>query len=70
MFKCPNCGADLKFSPKAKSVTCKYCEGTFDPKELKVHVKRAQEQNTFEGKSYEDSFTDNGVENRRKKRFM
>ena len=52
MFKCPNCGADLKFSPKDKSVTCKYCEGTFDPKELKVHVKRAQEQNTFEGKSF------------------
>ena len=52
MFKCPNCGADLKFSAKQQKVTCPYCDSTFNPKELKKEVKRAQELNTFEGKSY------------------
>ena len=52
MFKCPNCGADLKFSAKAQKVTCPYCESTFNPKELKENKKKAQELETFEGKSY------------------
>ena len=52
MFKCPNCGADIKFSAKAQKVTCPYCESTFNPKELKLHQKKAQELETFEGKSY------------------
>ena len=52
MFKCPNCGADLKFSAKAKSVTCPYCDSLFNPKELKIKVKKATEQSTFEGKSF------------------
>ena len=52
MIKCPNCSAELKFSPKEKRVTCEYCKSTFDPKELKVKIHKTEEENTFEGKSY------------------
>lgn len=51
MIKCPNCGAELNYSVEKKSVTCKHCNSKFNPKELKVDVKTAQEVK-FEGTSY------------------
>ena len=33
-YKCPNCGAPLQFSPKAKTVTCDYCDTKFDVQTL------------------------------------
>lgn len=55
MIKCPNCGAELSFSAESQLVTCEYCRSTFNPKELKISVKTAEEKkspNTYEGKSY------------------
>ncbi len=55
MIKCPNCGAELKFDADAQSVTCKHCKSSFDPKELKTKVKKAEEldsKGTYTGKSY------------------
>ncbi len=43
MIKCPNCGGELKFSPKDKVVKCEYCSSEFDPKELKKDAKVAKE---------------------------
>lgn len=51
MIKCPNCGAQLNYNVEKGSVTCKHCRTKFDPKELNVDVKTAQEV-TFEGTSY------------------
>ena len=51
MIKCPNCGAELNYDIEKESVTCKHCRTTFNPKELNVDVKTAQEV-TFEGTSY------------------
>lgn len=51
MIKCPNCNAELNFNVDSQSVTCEFCRSTFNPKELDVKVKRAQEQE-YEGKSY------------------
>ena len=53
MIKCPNCGAQLKFSAKSGLVTCEYCGSKFDPKKLKEEVKLSEEvKDTYEGKSY------------------
>ena len=35
-YKCPNCGAPLQFNPKAKSVTCDYCDTKFDVQTLEA----------------------------------
>ena len=59
MIKCPNCGGELKFSPKAKKVTCEYCSSTFDSKELKKEAKATKEvevtNDTIKAKSYKCS---------------
>lgn len=34
-YKCPNCGADLKFSPTTQMLTCEYCTGSFTVDEVK-----------------------------------
>lgn len=52
MIKCPNCNAELNFSAKEQKITCEYCKSTFDAKDLKLKVKKSEEVNTFEGKSY------------------
>ena len=44
MIKCPNCGGELKFSPKDKIVKCEYCSSEFNPKELKVTAKEAKKK--------------------------
>lgn len=51
MIKCPNCNAELSFNVDSQLVTCKYCRTTFDPHNLDVKAKNAQEL-TYEGKSY------------------
>ena len=63
MIKCPNCSADLKFNADEQQVKCQYCGSKFDPKELKIEVKKAKETETkkesktekkesYSGKSY------------------
>lgn len=51
MIKCPNCNAELSFDVDSQLVTCDYCRTTFDPNNLDVESKKAQEL-TYEGKSY------------------
>ena len=56
MIKCPNCGAGLEYEVKDELVSCKYCKSQFNPKELEVEAKTAEEiknnNSTFEGTSY------------------
>ena len=56
MIKCPNCGAQLEYEVKDELVTCKYCKSKFNPKELEVEAKTAEEIKetgvTYEGTSY------------------
>lgn len=55
IVKCPNCTAELEFDAKSQHVSCDYCGSSFDPKELRVSVKKAAEKEaneTYEGKSY------------------
>ncbi|MDO4632779.1 MAG: TFIIB-type zinc ribbon-containing protein [Eubacteriales bacterium] len=33
-YKCPNCGADLKFDPSTQKYTCEYCASSFDEAQL------------------------------------
>ncbi len=33
-YHCPNCGADLKFSPETQKFACEYCKGAFTEEEL------------------------------------
>ena len=51
MIKCPSCGAELSFSVEEQQVTCEYCRSTFNPKELDIKAKTAEEK-TYEGKSF------------------
>ncbi len=37
-FKCPSCGAGLKFTPGTDSSTCEYCSSTFTLEELEESV--------------------------------
>ena len=34
-YKCPNCGADLKFDPTSQSLSCEYCDSSFTIEEIK-----------------------------------
>jgi len=34
-YKCPNCNADLKFSPATQRLECEYCESSFTVEEIK-----------------------------------
>ena len=34
-YKCPNCGADLKFDPAQQKLSCEYCDSTFTIEEVK-----------------------------------
>ena len=33
-YKCPNCGADLKFDPAQQKLSCEYCDSTFTIEEV------------------------------------
>ncbi|MDO4863302.1 MAG: hypothetical protein Q4A05_03940 [Ruminococcus sp.] len=34
-YKCPNCGADLKFDPALQKLACEYCDSSFSMEEIK-----------------------------------
>ena len=34
-YKCPNCGADLKFDPTIQTLGCEYCDSSFSMEEIK-----------------------------------
>lgn len=34
-YKCPNCGADLKFDPTIQTLACEYCDSSFTMEEIK-----------------------------------
>ena len=47
-YKCPSCGAGLKFSSALQKMKCEYCESEFDVDTLKAYdeaLKKAEEQN-------------------------
>lgn len=60
MLRCPNCTAQLEFDAESQSVKCDYCGSIFNPKELELNLKKAEEntveetttEGTYEGKSY------------------
>ena len=31
MYKCPNCGGELSFSPKDQKLVCSFCDSSFNP---------------------------------------
>ena len=36
-YKCPNCGASLKFDAKSQKIVCEYCGSEFDPQQVKKY---------------------------------
>lgn len=42
-FHCPNCNADLKFSPDVQKFTCEYCRSEFTEKQVNDYMKKQQE---------------------------
>lgn len=59
MYECPSCGAGLEFNPKTQKLDCKYCNSSFDPKELEEKLKDAKGDKGF---SIENSKDENGKE--------
>lgn len=59
MYECPSCGAGLEFNPKTQKLDCKYCNSSFDPKELEEKLKDAKGDKGF---SIENSNDENGKE--------
>ena len=59
MYECPSCGAGLEFNPKTQKLDCKYCNSSFDPKDLEEKLKDAKGEKGF---SIENSKDENGNE--------
>ena len=60
MYECPSCGAGLEFNPATQMLECKYCNSTFNPKDLeKLHLKDAKGDKGF---SVTNSKDENGNE--------
>lgn len=58
MIKCPNCRAELEYSPGDKEVICKYCYTKFDPEEFiakESYAKENKDNYMGIGKSYQCS---------------
>ena len=36
-YKCPNCGASLKFDSRSQKIVCEYCGSEFDPAQVKKY---------------------------------
>ncbi|MDO4522069.1 MAG: TFIIB-type zinc ribbon-containing protein [Eubacteriales bacterium] len=50
-YKCPNCGADLKFDPATQRFVCEYCMSSFDKEALEEanpQAQKAQEESAKE----------------------
>ena len=47
MYECPSCGAGLEFNPKTQKLDCKYCNSSFDPKDLEEKLKDAKGEKGF-----------------------
>lgn len=61
MYECPSCSAGLEFNPKTQMLECKYCNSTFNPKDIeKLHLKDAKKEKGF---SVTNSKDENGNEN-------
>lgn len=43
-FHCPNCYADLKFSPESQSFTCEYCKSSFTEAEILGYQQKYMEK--------------------------
>lgn len=57
-YKCPNCGAELRFHPKKQGFVCEYCESFFTPPECKAaNEKMRQEEQEISPKR--DEFAEN-----------
>ena len=46
-YKCPNCGASLKYKSKENKFKCDYCKGEFTLKELKKSKKETPEKEEY-----------------------
>jgi DNA-directed RNA polymerase subunit RPC12/RpoP len=57
MTKCPNCGAELRFSPEKQKMLCDYCMSEFTPDEMSEAEKPVIE--TSGGSAPEQAVTDN-----------
>ena len=53
-YKCPNCGASLKFDAKSQKVVCEFCGSEFEPEVLKKYDQELSEKKE-EKLDWEDS---------------
>ena len=56
MIACPNCGANLKFSPKTQTMLCDFCASEFDPKLFGLN--KDAEEHTISQQEYGDGPVD------------
>ena len=43
LYRCPDCGADLKFNPDKQLFCCEYCRGEFTQQQVKVMTQQVNE---------------------------
>ena len=43
LYKCPNCGADLKFDPDKQLFCCDYCLGEFNQQQINQMIQQQAE---------------------------
>lgn len=55
-YKCPKCGAPIKFSPNSQSITCDYCSNTFDLSEIKTDDEQ-EETESFDWGDYKKNLS-------------
>ena len=61
-YKCPNCGADLKFNPQAQNLSCEYCGGTFTVDEIKRLYAEKDKEDEAKPEAPNDESADSGEE--------
>lgn len=56
-YICPNCGADLKFSPEKQKFTCEFCKGEFTQSEIEKIEKNNSGGNSQNSEEPEEDFS-------------
>ena len=58
-YKCPSCGADLKFNPQTQRLACEYCGSSFTVEEIKKLYAGKDAQEESEADSKDEDFEEN-----------
>ena len=56
-YKCPDCGAPIKYSPTAKAIICEYCDGEFTLSQIKDQDTATGEKDQFDWDEYKDKLS-------------